>query len=37
LHELDGDLEIQSDGQGTSMRATVPIRATSQPAQFEAG
>jgi len=37
LRELDGNLEIQSDGQGTSMRATVPIRATSPPAQFEGG
>jgi two-component system, NarL family, sensor kinase len=37
MRELDGNLEIQSDGQGTSMRATVPIRATSPPAQFEGG
>jgi signal transduction histidine kinase len=37
LRELDGNLEIESDGQGTSMRATVPIRATSPPAQFEGG
>jgi two-component system NarL family sensor kinase len=25
LHELDGTLEIESDGHGTSMRATVPL------------
>ncbi|MGO8794914.1 MAG: sensor histidine kinase [Candidatus Sulfotelmatobacter sp.] len=25
LHELDGRLEIESDGRGTSMRATVPL------------
>jgi two-component system, NarL family, sensor kinase len=37
LRELDGNLEIESDGQGTNMRATVPIRATSPPAQFEGG
>ncbi len=31
LHELDGTLEIESDGRGTSMRATVPLYATSLP------
>lgn len=25
LHELNGRLEIESDGRGTSMRATVPL------------
>jgi two-component system NarL family sensor kinase len=30
LHELDGKLEIESDGRGTSMRATVPIDAAAQ-------
>src|SRR6202451_3583080 len=34
LHELDGKLEIESDGRGTSMRATVPLYATSLPAQL---
>jgi len=34
LHELDGKLEIESDGRGTSMRATVPIYATSLPSQW---
>jgi signal transduction histidine kinase len=33
LHELDGKLEIESDGRGTSMRATVPLYATSIPVQ----
>jgi signal transduction histidine kinase len=33
LHELDGKLEIESDGRGTSMRATVPLYATSLPVQ----
>jgi two-component system NarL family sensor kinase len=32
LHELNGKLEIDSDGHGTSMRATVPLCAT--PALF---
>lgn len=34
LHELNGKLEIESDGRGTSMRATVPIYATSPAVQF---
>jgi signal transduction histidine kinase len=25
LHELNGRLDIESDGRGTSMRATVPL------------
>jgi two-component system NarL family sensor kinase len=32
LHELNGILEIESDGCGTSMRATVPLYATPVPA-----
>jgi two-component system NarL family sensor kinase len=35
LHELNGTLEIESDGSGTSMRATVPLYARSLPAHFE--
>ena len=31
LHELDGTLEIESDGHGTSVRATVPLYAKSLP------
>jgi two-component system, NarL family, sensor kinase len=31
LHELDGKLEIESDGSGTSMRATVPLYTTPLP------
>jgi signal transduction histidine kinase len=34
LHELDGKLEIESDGRGTSVRATVPLYATSLPVQY---
>jgi two-component system, NarL family, sensor kinase len=34
LHELNGKLEIESDGCGTNMRATVPLYATSLPAQL---
>jgi two-component system NarL family sensor kinase len=34
LHELDGTLEIESDGRGTSMRATVPLYATSLPVLY---
>ena len=32
LNELNGTLEIESDGHGTTMRATVPVLATSQSA-----
>jgi signal transduction histidine kinase len=31
LHELNGKLEIESDGQGTSMRAIVPLFALARP------
>jgi signal transduction histidine kinase len=31
MHELNGELEIESDGSGTSMRATVPLRARPLP------
>jgi two-component system, NarL family, sensor kinase len=34
LHELGGKLEIESDASGTSMRATVPLYATSLPMQY---
>jgi two-component system, NarL family, sensor kinase len=34
LHELDGKLEIESDDRGTSMRATVPLYATTLPVQY---
>ncbi|MGA2021123.1 MAG: sensor histidine kinase [Candidatus Sulfotelmatobacter sp.] len=34
LHELDGSLEIESDGSGTSMRATVPLCQTSLAVQM---
>src|ERR1035438_4175678 len=34
LHEVNGKLEIESDGRGPSMRATVPIYATSLAVQF---
>jgi two-component system NarL family sensor kinase len=34
LRELGGKLEIESDGHGTSMRATVPLYATSLPMQY---
>jgi signal transduction histidine kinase len=36
LHELDGSLEIESDGNGTSMRATVPLRPTALSVQMGA-
>jgi signal transduction histidine kinase len=36
LHELNGTLEIESDGRGTSMRATVPLYATSRSVGLEA-
>ena len=35
LHEFDGTLEIESDGQGTRVRATVPLRAMPRPLQME--
>ena len=35
LHELNGHLEIESDGHGTSLRATVPLYAVARPVQFE--
>jgi len=35
LHELGGTLEIESDGHGTSMRATVPLHAEARPLQME--
>ena len=31
MHELNGKLEMESDGQGTTMRAIVPLFAMSQP------
>jgi signal transduction histidine kinase len=34
LHELDGSLEIESDGNGTRMRATVPLCPTSLSVQM---
>jgi two-component system, NarL family, sensor kinase len=34
LHELDGKLEIESDGRGTSMRAIVPLFEIALPGQF---
>lgn len=35
LHELNGELEIESDDRGTSMRATVPLYAMAHPAPVE--
>jgi two-component system, NarL family, sensor kinase len=35
LHELNGELEIESDARGTSMRATVPLYAMAHPAPVE--
>jgi len=35
LHELNGTLEIESDGHGTSMRATVPLYAHGLSAPLE--
>jgi signal transduction histidine kinase len=35
LHELSGKLEIESDGSGTSMRATVPLYSMFIPVQVE--
>ena len=34
LNELNGNLEIESDSRGTSMRATVPLYAMAGPAQL---
>jgi two-component system NarL family sensor kinase len=34
LHQLNGKLEIESDGHGTSMRATVPLYITPLPGPF---
>jgi len=36
LHELDGTLEIESDGRGTSLRATVPLYAPGLSPQLGA-
>ena len=36
LHELNGTLEIESDGSGTSMRATVPLDAPGLSAHLGA-
>jgi signal transduction histidine kinase len=33
LRELEGSLEIESDGRGTSMRATVPLYAMGRSIQ----
>ncbi|MGA6983553.1 MAG: sensor histidine kinase [Candidatus Sulfotelmatobacter sp.] len=35
LHELNGALEIESDGTGTSMRAIVPLRALPLPIRLQ--
>ena len=35
LHELNGTLEIESDGRGTSMRATVPLYVPRHPFRWE--
>src|SRR6202049_4778109 len=35
LHELNGELEIESDAGGTSMRATVPLYAMARPPHVE--
>ncbi len=35
LHELNGELEIESDTGGTSMRATVPLYAMAHPAPVD--
>jgi two-component system NarL family sensor kinase len=37
LHELNGELEIESDDRGTSMRATVPLYAMAHPAPVQDG
>ncbi len=35
LHELNGELEIESDARGTSMRATVPLYVMARPPHVE--
>ena len=35
LNELNGKLEIESEGQGTTLRATVPLSAVSRLADLE--
>ena len=35
LHELNGELEIESDSRGTSMRATVPLYTMAHPVHVE--
>ena len=37
LHELNGQLEIESAGRGTTMRATVPLYETTLPVQYGSG
>jgi signal transduction histidine kinase len=37
LHELNGKLEIESEGHGTTMRATVPVPHTTRVAQQDRG
>ena len=37
LHELNGKLEIESEGHGTTMRATVPVPHTARVAQQDRG
>jgi two-component system, NarL family, sensor kinase len=36
MHELNGRLEMESDGHGTTLRAVVPLFAMSRPGQFGA-
>jgi len=36
MHELDGTLEMESDGHGATMRAIVPLFATSRPGSLGA-
>ena len=37
LYELDGELEIESEGNGTTMRATVPLPRTTHPVRLDGG
>jgi signal transduction histidine kinase len=37
MHELNGTLEIESDGSGTSMRATVPLNVMRHSVPLGAG
>jgi signal transduction histidine kinase len=37
LYELDGELEIESAGNGTTLRATVPLPRTTRPASPDGG